>query len=209
MAFGKTRSNLQAEIDDQKDFIQECLEEVSVLLDKRNSEVERMITIQAKEEAQGDAEIESSIISNYMYILIANPQKKVMFLNAMMLMAYSYYETYYKKMAKMCGKDAKSFHEIYDDKITSETGDKINTIIYQLKEVRNFLSHGDSKASEEQIGVVTSLEKSRGDITIKDGQVEVQESFINWALNLFHDSLSEIAKVVDVFRLSNKCKNVF
>lgn len=203
MAFRKVRSNLQAEIDDQKDFIQECLEEVSVLLDKRNSEVERMIKIQAKEEAQGDAEIESSIIRNYTYILIANPQKKVMFLNAMMLMAYSYYETYYKRMAKMCGKDAKSFHEIYDDIIAPETVDKIDTIKNQLKEVRNFLSHGDSKASEKQIGIVSSLDKSRGDITFKYGQVEVKESFIYWSLNLIHDSLSEIAKVVDGFMLLN------
>lgn len=193
-------------INSQYDFLSSMLDRFPSLLEEWIQKQEKEVEQLANEIAAGDSEVYSSTYSSEISRVDSCYYEEQLFNQAMLIMAYSYYESTLLRLAKEINEEvarpsviAKHLGEELDEELS-----KISNYLFRtIFPLRNQLCHNNqgtlfarsTNKREEQIENIDKLIE-RKIITIDDGRiVSIDRSFIKSILDGEHKLLLYLAEI--------------
>lgn len=170
-------------------------------IEKQKKEVENL----AREFAEGDDEIYSDTYNSEIKRIDACYDEEQLFNRAMLIMVYSYYESFLCRLAKECGLDVKT--EARPSAIAKKNNDtiegeflKISTFLHEtILPLRNELCHNNNgtlySREEDNKKAIAELER-KGYISMgNDGISIIDRTFIKKVLDGEHKVLLKLAEI--------------
>lgn len=192
-------------INSQYGFLSSMLDRFPSLLDewieKQKEEVEQL----AKEYAEGDDEVYRDTYRSEISRIDPCYDEELLFNQAMLIMVYSYYESFLCRFAKECGLNVKtdarpsSIAKAHQDTIEGEYL-KISTFLHDLLlPLRNELCHNNNgtlySREDTNENAITELER-KGYISVgNDGISIIDRLFIKHVLDGEHKLLLKLAEI--------------
>ena len=193
---------IKQQICNQYIFLSSMLERFPSLLEdwiqKQEEEIEQI----AKEEAKGDMEVYSSIKRSSMSFLEECDDEEQLFNQSMLIMVFSYYESFLCRLAKEC--DAKSARPSVIAEKKGDTLDeeliKIAVFLHErILPLRNQLCHNNngtlfSRNAEDEKAI--EILKEMKYISVDDGRISIiDKSFIQKTLESEYKLLLRLANI--------------
>ena len=139
------RHPIAAKIDDRASFLNSLLKEYPKFLNEWENNAEKEFAQIAKDNADGDKEIESTIYSSLCSAFNDNADKMNMFYQSVFLMSYSYYESCVAQLSKNT-KTKEAIQAICKSKNISLSEGSLNAIDYlqnDINDLRNNICHNN------------------------------------------------------------------
>lgn len=168
------RNEILAKIEDRASFLEYLIKEYPRLLEEWTEKNDKEFEKEAKEEADGDYEVYSSIYNSFLSAFDDIENREDMFYKAMLLMTYSYYEG---ALAFFCKK--KQTEDIVDAicrtnhfELSEQARDAKFIVQSDIRIIRNQLTHNNiqAKGNKEALNRIckkwTEIHISNGEITI-------------------------------------------
>lgn len=168
------RNEILAKIEDRASFLEYLIKEYPRLLEEWTEKTDKEFEKEAKEEADGDYEVYSSIYNSFLSAFDDIENREDMFYKAMLLMTYSYYEGALSYFCKNKQKDdlvdiiCKTNHF----ELSEQARDAKSSLQSDIRIVRNQLTHNNiqAKGNKETLNRIckewTEIHISNGEITI-------------------------------------------
>ncbi len=139
------RNPITAKVDDRASFLRTLLEEYPRFLNGWENSTEEEFAQIAKDNADGDKEIEHTIYSSLCSVFNDNADRMNMFYQSVFLMCYSYYESCVAQLSKNT-KTKESIQAICKSKNISLSEESINAIDYlqnDINDLRNNICYNN------------------------------------------------------------------
>ena len=201
MAFS-CRHPFRAKVDDSYHFIKDLLLEYLVFLEQwEKNEIEK-IRLMAKESSDGDTEIESSIISQYMSAFEDTEFRKDMFYQAILIMSYSYFESCIEYIKKNIGngfKENEGIKAVYNriGRALSNEENHAVDFLNDIRELRNDICH-NNKGTYKRNELLLRLSQEWDGIDFCDGVLTISKhNIILETLEKSHFLLSNVCELLN------------
>lgn len=189
------RNPLVAKIMDRKEFLAQLLDEYPMLIERWHAEQDERFKAEAKEVADGDEDIEKTVLSQLETAFDDIEGKKDMFYQSMFLMAYSYYESILTVMNKdarpnnvesiMCAPNGIV--------LSQESINNINYISNVISLIRNNVCHNNAGTTRNAKKVNGIIAKCSDVVFENDIITFTGDSFIRDVLEKEYSILTELA----------------
>lgn len=189
------RDPLLVKIQDRKTFIERLIVDYPYFVDKWQIEQDEILKQEASDYADGDKEVEYSILSQLEYAFDDIEDLKNTFYQSMLLIVYSYYES----IITLIDKDARPNSIVSNICVpngivlSKESIDNISFISDDVSIIRNNVCHnnaGTPRNPDKVKGIVDNY----SDLAFEDGVVSINgDSFLRELLDREYFVLSELA----------------
>ena len=188
------RDPIKAKIDDRVSFIKYLLQEYPSLLDKWEKDAQKEMETYADECADGDEDIRLSVLSNYMNAFNENENRKDMFYQAMLVMAFSHYESAVALFSRHSN-PKESIRAICASKnitLSPETQSYVDYLQKDINDLRNNIAHNNF-GTYRKIDTLNKLAEKWDGVHYSDDTITLTDSaIIEDALEKMHHVLSEL-----------------
>lgn len=188
------RDPIKAKIDDRVSFIKYLLQEYPSLLDKWEKDTQKEMETYADECAGGDEDIRLSILSNYMKAFDGNENRKDMFYQAILVMAFSYYESAVTLLSQHANskEHIKAICASKNITLSAETQRHIDYLQEDINALRNNIAHNNF-GTYRKIDTLNKLAEKWDGVHYSDDTITLTDSaIIEDALEKMHHVLSEL-----------------
>lgn len=139
------RHPMIAKVDDQASFLNTLLNEYPKFLNEWGNKLEKEFEQIAKDNSDGDRDVESTIYSSLCSAFKDDEERMNMFYQSVFLMCYSYYESCVAQLSKSANVK-ETIHAICKSKRISLSEDALQAIDYlqnDMKDLRNNICHNN------------------------------------------------------------------
>lgn len=189
------RDPLLVKIQDRKTFIERLIVDYPYFVDKWQIEQDEIFKQEASDYADGDKEVEYSILSQLEYAFDDIEDLKNTFYQSMLLIVYSYYES----IITLIDKDARPNSIVSNICVpngivlSKESIDNISFISDDVSIIRNNVCHNNA-GTPRNPDKVKRIVDNYSDLAFEDGVVSISgDSFLRELLDREYFVLSELA----------------
>lgn len=189
------RDPLLVKIQDRKTFIERLIVDYPYFVDKWQIEQDEIFKQEASDYADGDKEVEYSILSQLEYAFDDIEDLKNTFYQSMLLIVYSYYES----IITLIDKDARPNSIVSNIcvpngiALSKESIDNISFISDDVSIIRNNVCHNNA-GTPRNPDKVKRIVDNYSDLAFEDGVVSINgDSFLRELLDREYFVLSELA----------------